>query len=386
MPLRRPSPRLILTRLAFTAALLFSSCGGDPPPVSAAVEAEIAEARLTTRGTLAPQSFIHDTVSDDRPEVAWEIRGAAGDIIAPDVWPTPSTARPNRLAPTIALLGPPKNGKRAVIARGEPRNEDDRHQAIDGFRLPKSGSYLVVVAQKARGQGGELTLRFWTSASHAPRPEKAQLDLALRTSQPMQDTLASRRAGGTRAGQPWTDDQVDAAVGLFFGEPSLLIAFSDAEQLLLAIELAISDHLATQAQLERVREAAATLVGRPAQFATLTPQQQAFAVYWLGDLTRALFEAQVVAKGSVSASLTNLHAQLDALLAAWPGARESHGERHVRALSLAGAVYGYVAEWSSSIDDRDGTPVFMWWSTDYFDKGGHWLGEQSAGASEPEDD
>jgi len=363
------------------ATLWLTACGGAPP-LSADEE---ALASLASRGMLPPQSFVHDTVSDDRPQSAWEVQATAGEIFAADVWPAPSTARANRLQPVITLLGPPKGGKRPVLATGAPRNEDDRHQAIDGFTAPKAGSYLLVVAQASSGKGGEYTLRLWTSTSHAPRAEKAQLDLALRSSPAMQAILTAHSQSGAGQSAAWSDEQIRAATALFQSQPTRLIALSDAEQLLLALEFGVHEGLATSAQLEGARASAAALVGTAASFSSWTSQEQAFALYWLGDLTRSVFAVEVVEPAANSAALHNVRAQIDALLASWKGAR-AYGDRHVRAVLLAGAEYGYVVEWSSSINDRDGSPVFAWWSTDYFDKNGRWLGEQSAGASEPEDD
>ena len=373
----------VFTRLVILtiATLWLAACGGASPLVSD----DEALASLASRGTLQPQSFVHDTVSDDHPQSAWEIQATSGEIFAADVWPAPSTARANRLQPVITLLGPPKNGKRPLLATGAPRNEDDRHQAIDGYAAPKAGSYLLVVAQAGAGKGGDYTLRLWASTSHAPRAEKAQLDLALRSTPAMQAILAAHGESTAGQGAAWTDEQIRAASALFQSQPTRLIALSDAEQLLLALEFGVHEGLATSAQLEGVRASAAALVGQPASFANWTYQEQAFALYWLGDLTRSVFAVEVVDPAANSAALHNVRAQIDALLASWKGARPS-GDRHIRAVLLAGAEYGYVVEWSSSINDRDGSPVFTWWSTDYFDKNGRWLGEQSAGASEPEDD
>ena len=378
LPLRSSIDRLLLSSIA---ALWLTACGGATP-VTGDEEADLAADKLV-HGTLAPQSFVHDTVSDGHPSVAWEVQAAAGEVLAPDVWPAPSTNKVNKLVPVLTLLGPAKAGKRPLLASGTARNEDDRHQAIDGFYAPKAGSYLVVVTQEAPGRGGELTLRLWTSGSHAPRAEKAQLDLALRSSAAMQAILAGHaQAGQTSA---WTDDQLHAATALFLSQPARLVALSDAEQLLLALEFAVHEGRATSAQLEKTRATAASLVGAPASFATWTPQEQSFALYWLGDLTRAVFGTEDVDPAANSAALQNLRSQLDALLASWKGAT-AYGDRHVRAVKLAGAAFGYAADWSAALNDRDGSPVFTWYSTDYFDKNGRWLGEQSAGASEPEDD
>src|SRR5207302_3967077 len=127
-------------RFFIVGVVAFCACGG-------VFESEVFESVLSARGVLQPQSFIHDAVDDRRPKVAWSFTGAAGDVVAPDVWPAPSTSKQNALHPVLTLLGPPRNGKRPVLATGSPRNQDDRHQAIDGFRLARGGNHLVVVAQ-----------------------------------------------------------------------------------------------------------------------------------------------------------------------------------------------------------------------------------------------
>src|SRR5438128_357720 len=82
-----------------------------------------------------PQSIVHDSVDDARPQIAWSFEGKAGDVVAPDIWPTVSRSKPNGLRPVLVLLGPLQNGRRPVLARGQPRDDDARHQAIDGFTL-----------------------------------------------------------------------------------------------------------------------------------------------------------------------------------------------------------------------------------------------------------
>jgi hypothetical protein len=372
--------KLAIRAALASATLALSACGSAGQ--TASDEADMtADARLNVRGQLSPQSFLHDSVTDAQPQVSYSFAAQAGDVIAPDVWPTASAAQGvNGLQPVLTLLGPSHNGKRPVLATGTPRGENDRHLAIDGFRIPKTGTYLVSVAQAAKGAGGQLTLRFWTSASHAPRPEAAQLSLPLQTSEEMKSLLDAQ------ASQSWTDANVDAGIAWLGAQLDALTAFSDAEQLVVAVSGARSDGRATAAQLARVQSAAAALVGTPAQFASLTAQEQSFALYWLGDLTRAAFQVQEVAPGASSAALRAVGSQIDALVRSWSGAREEPGARHLRALTLGGAVYGYVADWECTLDDSDGTPVFAWYSTDYFDRSGRWLGEQSAGASEPDDD
>jgi hypothetical protein len=372
------SPRL--RALPFFLFTLLACGGAGPPP-----DADVDEASITSRGVLEPQSLLHDKVDDRHKQIAWSFQGKAGDVVSPDVWPTPSTASRNELHPVLTLLGPARNGKRPLLARGTPRNEDERHIAIDAFKLPKAGTYLVSVAQAADGRGGELSLRFWTSASHAPRPERAQVDLKLRPTEEMSRLIADRRPGGVHEGQAWTDEQVDAAISLYAGNADFLAAVSDAEQLLMQLWLDERDARATEAQLHHARQAAAALVGRSPAFASLPAEQQAFAIYWLGDLTGLLFRVAQVPASAAGVPLRNVAAQIDALQASWKGS-VPYRERNVREISLGGIAYGYVADWASVLTERDGTPVFVWWSTDYFDKNGRWLGEQSNGATEPDED
>ena len=61
------------------------------------------------------------------------------------------------------------------------------------------------------------------------------------------------------------------------------------------------------------------------------------------------------------------------------GSSRGHELRHL-------AVDGWQVEWSASVSDVDGTPVWIDQSHEWFDAAGNWLGEESAGASEPEDD
>ncbi len=58
----------------------------------------------------------------------------------------------------------------------------------------------------------------------------------------------------------------------------------------------------------------------------------------------------------------------------------------MKAKSLGGTVYGYQVEWSAAQSDTEGRQVFVDSSRDWFDASGNWLTEQSAGASEPDDD
>ncbi len=363
---------------------LLDGCGGTVATASSQDDVT-ADASLVIRGKLAPQSFVHDSVSDRVPKVSFSFSGKAGDLVAPDVWPT-DTGTSNSLQPVLALLGPAVGGKRSVIASGTPRGSDPRHLAIDGFKLPKTGSYVVQVGQAGSGKGGSFTLRLWTSASHAPRPETAQLDLSLKMSAQMKQLLDGHSAGAGQAAARWSDAEVDAGISYLFGASDALVGFSDAEQLLVTLTLANRDTLASAAQLTRAQKAAATLVGTPAAFQQASFQQQAFALYWLGLLSSTIFEVREVTAPSALPAQKLLAGQLDSLITSWPGAVEVPSDRRIHEISLGGTVYGYVAAWSCAQPDLNGTPVFAWYSTDYFGAGGDWLGEQSAGASEPEDD
>ncbi len=358
------------------AALALFGCGGGGQ-VDGSGEADVA----ATRASLAPQSTVEDTVTDRVPTIAFPFTGHAGDIVSPDVWPTGNS----KLQPTITLLGPPVFGKRAVIATGAPRGSDASHLAIDGFTIPRTGGYQVVVGQAGKSKGGAFTLRFWTSSSHAPRPESAQLDLSLQTSAAMQARLAVHAAGGSRAGQPWTDAEVNAALDQLGNDSSAMAALSDARDLLGALSDARSQELATDAQLTAVQQTVAAMLGTPADFAALTRQEQAFALYWLGVLSTGVFDVKDVPAGArgYAQSVAN---QISALVASWPGAAEETDQRHVRQLSIGGASYGFIADWACNQSDSAGRETFDWYSTDYFNASGGWLGENSAGASEPDDD
>jgi len=371
--------------IAIFAAASLCACGGTHLP-QIDLDSLTDEASLTAEGTLAPQSFVRGRLSDVRPRAAWGLSGAAGDVVALDAWPTPSTSSQNGLHPVLVLLGPARNGKRPVVATGGPRNADDRHQAIDGFTLPKAGTYLIVINQAGPSLGGEYTLRYWTSASHAPRPEAAQLDLTLRPSRRMNELVLSHHEEGSRANEPWTDAEVDSAVESLLDESDRIVAFSDARALVGALEVARSRKLATEALLRQAKQAALLLLGRPADFAALTALQQAFALYWLGDLTRAALAVRSVAAGERSPALRNVSAQIEGLVRSWPGAKEPGGQRRIHELSAAGTVYGYSVAWWCEQRERDGSPVFVWYSSDWFDKGGRWLGQLSQGATEPDDD
>jgi hypothetical protein len=359
------------------AALALFGCGGGAQ-VDGSGEADAT----ATRAQLAPQSSVEDAVTDRVPSIAFPFSGAKGDIVSPDVWPTGAS----KLQPKLTLLGPASSsGKRAVLASGQPRGSDAAHLAIDGFKLPRAGSYLVIVAQTAKGQGGDFTLRFWTSGSHAPRPESAQLDLSLQTTAAMQARLAVHASGGSRSGQPWTDAEVNAALDTVNNDLDVLSTLSDARDLLGALSDARSDQLATDAQLSAVQQTVAAMLGTPAEFGTLTRQEQAFALYWLGVLSTGVFDVKDV-PASARGYAQSVSGQISALVASWPGAAEEPDQRHVRQLLIGSASYGYIADWACNQSDSAGRETFDWYSTDYFNASGGWLGENSAGASEPDDD
>ena len=115
-------------------------------------------------------------------------------------------------------------------------------------------------------------------------------------------------------------------------------------------------------------------------FKALDPQTQAFALWWLGNADALLFKS---APNPPPASVGDTVAQL---IAAWPGAKEDPAQRRMQAKVLNGAVYGWQSEWSASVNDTDGTEVWVDFAREWFDSGGNWLAEQSAGASEPDDD
>lgn len=324
-----------------------------------------AEADLTVVGTLSPQSINHGTITVASAELSYAFTGKAGDVVAPDVWPTGQSA----LSPTLILLGPKgKSGHRSLVATGEPRGSDDRHLAIDGFKLPQSGSYLVVIG-RSDIHGGQFTLRFWTSASRTPRQEGSQVDLTLRLSPAAQAVVSDH----TQRPRPWGDDEVDSIIAGIEQQPDPVVAFSDAQALLWSLAQAQG----TAAQQQRAHDAAVALVGTPASFGALDPSVQAFALWWLD---RLLFTSQQQAAPAAVA------ATVDELVASWPGATQDSGSPTVSARLLGDVVYGYQADWSATLADTDGAPAFVDYAREWFDPSGNWLGEQSDGASEPDDD
>jgi hypothetical protein len=368
--------RQSLLALASLAVFAATACGGAV--AEGADQSDLVpEAKIVVHGTIQPQSFVQDAVSDHLAEVAWSFSGTAGDVVAPDMWASTSASSAANF--TLKLLGPAVSGKRQLLATGTPRNDSRKQLAIDGFHLPRTGSYLVLVGQAAAGQGGSFTLRFWTSASHAPRNEAAQLDLALRTSSAMKQALAAH------AKQAWSDDDVNAGIAQFLGERSAYASLSDAEQLVEALEEASADGLATDAQIAATRQAAAALVGQPTDFAAITARQKAFALHWLGLLSSAVFSVRSVSTKEPIAALGPISLQIESSVASWSGATLDQ-DPAIRELSLGGSVYGYAADWSSTQRDSEGTETFLWYATDYFDADGNWLGQASPGASEPDDD
>ena len=351
-----------MPRTVQIATLLFAAaCGGLPAPST-------ADDALTVVATLRPQSFAHGSLAAGA-QIAFSFNGSAGDVIAPDVWPTTSST----LAPTLTLLGPRgRSGHRAAIATGAPRGGDPRHLSIDGFKLPATGNYLVVIGSTAGA--GLVTVRLWMQSSHAPRLESAQVALRARPS-----AATSGLVAGHGATSAWSDAEVDRIVASLARSSDAVVAFSDAQLLLSTLAAARSQGLSTDAQLQRTKDGARRLIGAARDFAALAPAAQAFALWWLGELSPTLFDsAEVAAPAPVDATIQRL-------VSRWPGAEDASG-RHVRAKSLQGVVYGYVADWIANQADADGKAVWTWWSRDYFDASGNWLGEQTAGASEPDDD
>ena len=294
--------------------------------------------------SLGPQSFVHGTVRG--PPVFYSFHGGKGELISPDLWPTGRSA----LHPTLALL----DARRKFLARGTPRGADPRHLAIDGVRLPETGTYFVAVG----GDGGQFTLRFWTESSHLPRQEARQIDLTTRPSAKMLSVSA-----------PLADAAVDELVRYIGQETDLRTALSDAHLLLWMV---------TPEQRPRARPAAAALVGTPEHFRSLDPSLQAFALWWLGNLDRLFFETADLPQPAA------IDAQIARLIAAWPGAKEDRPR--LKARTLNGAIYGWQADWSAAQTDFDGRQIWIDFATEWFDAKGGYLGEQSAGASEPDDD
>ncbi len=343
-------------------ALFLAACGGAPLGVD--------EEALAAQAALGPQSLTHGTLAAATPQLSWSFRGKAGDVIAPDVWPTGG----GPFTPRLSLLGPrASNGRRALLASGAPRGHDPSHVAIDGFRLPRTGDYrLVVSLAPGSSGGGRISLRLWMQSSHLPRQEASQVDLALTPS------AAARAALQAHADSPhpWTDAEVDAVVADMLRQKDARVALSSAQGLLSALR----QQEATDAQRSRATAGAAQIVGTPRHFRALDRGIQAFALWWLGSGQGLLFaDGQQGAPRSVADTVAQL-------VAAWPGAREDTGSRRAQAKVLNGVVYGWQVDWSTEQADLDGTQVWVDFAREWFDSGGHWLAEQSQGASEPDDE
>lgn len=356
-----------LSSLCVPFALLFAAaCGGSLP--SGAESGEPASDALTVAGTLRPQSFVHGAVTSG--EVAFALTGNAAELIALDVFPTGAS----RLVPTLTLLGPKgKTGHRAVVASGAPRGSNAAHLAIDGFRLPATGSYLAVVG--AASGAGNFTLRLWMQSNHSPRTDSAQVDLQLHPSTQVQGIVAVH-AGQSKS---WGDSEVDSAVADIGQDADAQVAISDAYLLASSLATARSAGNATAAQVSRAQVAAAALAGSVRKFSRLPANAQAFALWWLGAVQPLVFTQQEVPAPRAVA------AKIDALVAAWPGV-EDVKQRSVRAQVLSGVVYGYVVDFAATQVDSDSRPVWTWLSREWFDAAGNWLGEQTAGATEGDDE
>jgi hypothetical protein len=341
--------------------LLLAACAADP-----ALDAESDLAAV-----IGPQSLSHGTLSAAHPETSFSFHGIAGDVVAPDVWPTGSSA----LTPTLTLEGPRSaSGRRATLASGSPRGEDARHVAIDGFLLPQTGTYLLTVGTAPGERHGKFTLRMWMQSSHLPRQEGSQVDLSLTPSMAVVAVLQDH----ARSPHPWTDAEIDGLVTDLRQQRNARIAFSSAQNLLSA--LATSTDACTDAQRARALAGVAQLVGSPARFRALDPQTQAFALWWLGGADGLFFKN---APMPLPANALEIVTQL---IKAWPGAIEDASQRRVQAKVFGGAVYGWTVEWSASVVDVDGTMAWIDFAQEWFDSKGEWVGELSAGASEPDDD
>lgn len=322
----------------FAILFLVAACGGAGLGVA-------SESDLAT--PIGAQSLTHGSGRQ-----TFTFHGTAGDVIAPDAWPVRS----------LTLHGP----DRALLAAASPRSA--RHLAIDSFKLPKTGTYLLTVSS-----GERFSLRLWMQSCHLPRQEDRQAELVL-TPGPAAVAVLQDHA---RAPHRWTDAEIDRVSAEIQYEPDVRVAISSAQNLLSALRWS---QYATDAQRAHAWSAAAARVGAPARFLALDPQVQAFTLWWLGGADALLFSsAPIRPPSSVDETVARL-------IAAWPGAHEQPGERRVRAKLLNGAIYGWQADWTAAVEDTDGTPVWIDFATEWFDSRGNWLAELSAGAGEPDDD
>jgi hypothetical protein len=351
---------------AIFALALVAACGSAPSQYDSSSDG------LTVVAAIGPQSFTHGNLTAAAAQLAYGFNGAAGDTVAPDVWPTGKSA----LTPTLTLLAPKdKSGHRRAIATGTPRGSDPRHLAIDGFHLPRAGNYLVVVGRSGVA-AGQFTLRLWMQSSHLPRQESSQVDLSPTPS----PAMVSAEQSHQQSPRPWTDAEVDGLVTGIQQQTDLRTAFSDAQCLISILVSAKAQSRATDAQIARARAGAAALVGTQRHFRAFDAHAQAFALWWLGGNDALLFaSAPVAAPRSIDDSVASL-------VAAWPGAAEDRAARTVQAKTLEGVIYGWQADWSAGQNDTDGALVWIDFAREWFDSGAHWLGEKSSGASEPEDD
>ena len=355
-----------MTRPAFiVSTFVLAACAAPVQTLDAGGDA------LTVVATIGPQSLSHGALTASAPELAYAFNGVAGDVVAPDMWPAGASA----LLPTLVLLGPKgTSGHRSAIATGSPRGGEPRHVAIDGFRLPKTGNYLVLVGGASAAATGHFSLRLWMQSSHLPRQETSQVDLTLVPSAVAQRAVD---AHGTSP-HPWADDEVDAVIADMLQQADARVALSSAQSLLSAL----SSQESTDAQRNRAVAGASRLVGTAQDFAVLDGGVQAFALWWLGSGDGLLFKP---AQGPLAVP-QNLDATVRQLVAAWPGAQEDAAQRRTQARTLGGVVYGWQVEWSATQADLDGAPVWNDFSREWFDAAGNWLGEQSQGATEPDDD
>src|SRR5260221_858509 len=334
---------------SLVSVVLFAACSSAVQPLDEANDA------LTVAASIGPQSLTHGSLTAASPQLAYAFTAAAGEVIALDVWPTGQSA----LTPTFVLLGPKgSSGHRSVVATGSPRGEEARHLAIDGFKLPRSGSYLALVGvDAAGGKGGKFSLRLWMQSSHLPRQESSQIDLTLTPSA----TAAAALQAHTQSPHPWTDGEVNGVISDMLQQADARVAVSSAQSLLTA--LATAD--ATDAQRTRAATGAAQIVGTLQSFEALDSQAESFALWWLGNGERPLF---VGAPGA--AAPHNVADTVTQLVAAWPGAQEDLAARTVTARMLNGVVYGWQVEWSASQTDLDGTPVWIDFAREWFDAPG----------------
>ena len=351
-----------MLRSAFVIGLLSFACGSVQP-------LDAGEDDLTVAATIGPQSLTHGSLTSSKSQVAYSFNGAAGDTVAADLWPTGKSA----LTPTLALLGPKaSNGHRPLLGTGAPRGSDARHPAIDGLRLPRTGNYLVVAGVVAGGRTGKFSLRLWMASSHLPRQEASQADLSLKPSQVAVAALQAHAASP----HPWTDAEVDEVVSDLQQQVDLRVAISSGQYLLSAL----AQQPCTDAQRARAKAGVAKVIGTPAQFAKLTPALQALALWWLGNADALLFsEVSATAPAAIDQTVGQF-------VASWAGSKEDADARRVSAKGMDGNVYGWQVDWQATLADVDGTPAWIDYAREWFDSSGHWLLEQSPGASEPDDD